>query len=223
MFFYIIIVLIIAIVTVAAMALGYLIFHNFQPGSAKIKADLDLMKKEIEDYVDQLIPLKQEDMELLSLNQINQAYRKAITTTAKGVFISIYNEPMIAYSYKKYVATNDNAVLYARTSRHEFVYRIKANKVKFFIDDELIGTLKENELLYSVENKRLLARINRHKDELWLPILVGDKEVASVINTDKAMDSTSRALEFVSQMGDKDEAIFLSLAVLELVNNNITT
>jgi len=209
------------LLTLGGFAIGYLIFNNFQPGSAKIQADLTKMKKEIADYADQLVPLHEKEMELLSLNQINQQIRKGIVTTIKGVFTSIYNEPMIAYSYKKYIATNANGILYARTAEDEYTYRIKAKQVKFFINNELVGTLKENGVLYSANNKRLMARINRHKDELWLPIIVGDKEVASVVNPDKAMKTNPRALEFVTNMKEETERVFLSLAILEMVNQDI--
>ena len=68
------------------------------------------MRTEIAPYVEDLVPLESEELELMSLNQLNQSLKKGMTTTAKGVFTSIYQEPLVAYSYKKYIV-NNNALL----------------------------------------------------------------------------------------------------------------
>ena len=66
-----------------------------------------------------------------------------------------------------------------------------------------------------------MARINRSNDELLLPVLVGDKEVASLINLDKTTKTNPRAFEFLSDMDEKEEAVLLSLAIFEFVKNEI--
>jgi len=205
---------------VAVYAL-YQLLTNFQPGRLKIKADLQKMKTEIQPFIDDLVPWTKEEMGLLSINQINKKIKKGIVTTAKGIITSIYHEPLIAWSYKRYVSPDNNAVIYARSSHHEFVFRLRKNKTELKIDDQVIGTLRENGVLYSSKTKRIMARINRSNDELFLPILVGDKEVASLINLDKTTKTNPRAFEFLSDMDEKEEAILLSLAIFEFVKNEI--
>jgi hypothetical protein len=218
---FLLIIAIIAGVTFIAISALYQLLVNFQPGRSKIKADLQKMKAEIQPFIDELVPWTKEEMELLSLNQINKKIKKGITTTAKGIITSIYHEPLIAWSYKRYVSPDNNAVIYARSSHHEFVFRIRKNKTEFKIDNQVIGTLRENGVLYSAKSKRLLARINRQSDELLLPVLVRDKEVASLINPEKTTKINPRAFEFLSKMDKEEEAILLSLAILEFVKNEI--
>ncbi len=211
----------IALVSGIAIYSLYQFLINFQPGKSKIKTDLQKMKAEIQPFVDQLVPWTKEEMELLSVNQINKKVKKGITTTAKGIITSIYHEPLIAWSYKRYVPPENNAVIYARSSHHEFVFRIKKDKTELKIDDQVIGTLRENGVLYSSKTKRLKARINRHMDELFLPVLVGEKEVASLINPEKTTKTNPRAFEFLSEMDKEEEAVLLSLAIFEFVKNEL--
>jgi len=211
------IIVIIAAASYAAVYALYQLLVNFQPGRSKIKADLQKMKAEIQPFIDDLVPWTKEEMELLSLNQINKTVKKGFVSTAKGVITSIYHEPLIAWSYKRYVSPENNAVIYARSSHHEFVFRIKKDKTEFKIDDHVIGELRENGILYSSKTNRLMARINKSKDELLLPVLVGDKEVASLINPNLTTKTNPRAFEFLSEMNNEEEAVLLSMAIFEMV------
>jgi len=214
----------IALIAVAAWAGVYALYQaliNFQPGKTKLKSDLRKMKAEIQPYVDQLIPWTKEELELLSANQINKKITKAIITTARGVITSIYHEPLIAWTYKKYLSPDENAIIYARSAHREFMFRTKKDQTEFHIDNALVGTLRNNGVLYSEKTKRLMARINRDPDELLLPVLVGDKEVASITNLQKTTKTNRRALEFLSEMNSDEETVLLSLTILEIVKNKL--
>lgn len=216
----IILLLVVALIAAASFAAIYALYQlliNFQPGRSKIKADLKKMKAEIQPFVDDLVPWTKEEMELLSINQINKKVKNGMVATAKGIITSIYHEPLIAWSYKRYVSPENNAVIYARSSRHEFVFRIRKDKTEVKIDNQEIGVLRENGVLYSAKTQRLMARINRSNDELLLPVLVGEKEVASLINPDKTTKTNPRAFEFLSEMNNQEEAVLLSLAIYEIV------
>jgi len=220
----IILLLIIAVIAAASFAAIYALYQlliNFQPGKSKIKADLKKMKAEIQPFIDELVPWTKEEMSLLSINQINKKVKNGLVATAKGIITSIYHEPLIAWSYKRYVSPETNAVIYARSSHHEFVFRIRKDKTEVKIDDQVMGTLRENGVLYSSKTKRLMARINRSEDELMLPVLVGEKEVASLINPDKSTRTNSRAFEFLSEMDNQEEAVLLSLAIFEMVKREV--
>jgi hypothetical protein len=219
--FLLVIIGLVVLFSFAAIYALYQVLVNIQPGRSKIKADLQKMKEEIQPFIDELVPWTKEEMELLSLNQINKKVKKGIITTAKGVITSIYHEPLIAWSYKRYVSPDNNAVIYARSSHHEFVFRIRKDKTEFKIDNQIIGSLRENGVLYSAKTKKLLARINRHPDELLLPVLVGEKEVASLINPKLTTRTNPRAFEFLSEMDKEEEAVLLSLAIYEFVKNEI--
>lgn len=213
----------IAVFSVASLAiyLLYQLLTNFQPGKSRVLKDFRKMRNEIKEWSDQLVPWSKEEMSLLSLRQVNQNIKRGMTKTAKGIFTSIYHEPVIVYNYRRYIAAKENAILYARTSQNEFAYRIKKKGIDVNIDGQYAGVLKENGGLYGGRRNRLLARINRD-DELKLhPIVVGDKEVASVQNPMKTDKHNPRAFQFLRPMESKEEKMFMALAILEMVQESL--
>ncbi len=209
-----------AIVVVGVTIVARLI-KNFQPGKSKVEEDINKMKTSIQIFINELIPWNKEELDLLSFNQINKKIGKGMVKTGQGVITSIYHEPMIAWSYKRYVGGGNNAVLYACTSHHEFVFRIRNNETNIIIDNEEVGQLRDNGLLYNTKTNLLMARINRDSDHLALPVLVGEKEVATLKRTGYIQETNSRAFELLVEMDDQEEAVLLSLAILEMTSRTL--
>jgi hypothetical protein len=204
----------------------YLVFsllsgHN--PGKRKVQDDLDRMKKELDPYVKDLVPIHKEELELFSLSQIHQLSRRK-TRTARGVYTTIFHEPILAYSYKRYLSKKLNAVMYARTSDHEFAFRIKDGEVRVVIDNQLVGVIKNNDALYSAKDNRMIARIGRDQ-EAYLPVFVHNREVAQVARTPKVAAEkllSTRAFSLVKgDLNKEEQQLLLSLSILELVNREV--
>lgn len=203
---------------VAAIFFGLNILKNYKPGRSRIQKDLGKIKSELQPWVNDLIPWNKEELEQLSLNVINKTRKKGVLTNVKGVFTTIYHEPLIAWYYRRYVAAGENAVLYMRTSKHEFVYRIKGEDVEVVIDDWFVGRIDPDGVLYDFKKKKALARINKQSELLSLPVLVNEKPVASLVNPAKASDKKNqRALDLVADMPKEEESMFLALSLLEMV------
>lgn len=213
--------IVVFIVAAFALYLAYQLLTNFSPGKSKILADFRQMRDEVRDWTAALVPMTKEELSLLSPRQVNQKIKRGLSKTAKGIFISIYEEPLVLYSYKKYIAAKKNAILYARTSKNEFVYRITKKGIDINIDGQYAGVLKENGAFYGGRRNRLIARINRD-DELQLhPVIIGDREVASVVNPTKILKHNPRAFQFLQPMEAKEEKVFLALAILEMVQESL--
>lgn len=200
------------------------VLPNLQPGKKKVQADLKKMKEEIKPWVSELVPLGNEELESMSTAQSKQVIKKRLTTTAKGVFSTIFEEPIVAYSYRRYIAAKENAILYVRTASKEIAYRIKNGKIQIVVNNKPLGVIKTNGALYSAKNNRLLARINREPQEL-LPVIVKDREVGSMVKhlpskNDKGI--SGRVFEFVrDDMDEEEKEAFLSLTVLEMVTHSL--
>ena len=217
-------ILVFTAVTIGGIWLMYKLLTNFQPSSNKIRQDLQAMKEEISIWISDLVPWKSDELELLSLNQANKVVKKGITTNAKGVITSIYHEPMIAWAYKRYFAGSNNAVLYARSSHHEFIYRIKKDSVQLHIDNQPIGEIRKDGKLYSIRTNRLLAQIHSKPVDGLLPIVVGDRELASLSNQTESLGTSTRAFQLLSEDLDREEeALLLSMSILELVQREVPT
>jgi len=211
-------------VTAGALFLLAKLFANFQPSRKRVQEDLEKMKRELEPFTVDLVPLDQEELELFSSSQINQLLKKRFVTTARGVFTSIYNEPLVAYSYKKYLSTGLNAILFARTARNEFLYRFKAKTIELRIDGKLVGVINNKGVLHGARTGKMLARLSEQQNELF-PVVVKNREVGNLV---KALPAPSkkglslRAFEFVKEdLSEEEETLFLSMAVLEMVKRSV--
>lgn len=220
---FIITALVFALALVGAMFLLYQLVTNFQPSSNKVNQDIQQLKRELANWTAELIPWKEEDLELLSVNQTNQTITKRVTKMIKGVFTSIYHEPMIAYAYKKYVgSSSENAVVYATTADHEFVYRIKKKEIQLQIDGRHVGVLKNGAQLYNAQNNKLVAKIDRNKHGGNLPLLLGDREIANLAPPSENPTTSSRAFEYVNDgLEDNEKLVLLSLTTLELISREV--
>ncbi len=211
-----------SLISIAAITLLFYLVSNFQPGSNKITKDLKQMKAEVDKWVSDLVPFKQEELEQLSLNQINQVRKKGLTTTAKGVFTTIYHEPVFLYAYKRYLGNGHNGILYARTSEREFLFRIRPKFMELRIDDQLIGQIKEGGLLYSARTDRLLAKIKEPAGEDLQHIIIGDQDVASLVGPEAKTSDLSRAFEIVrNNLTNDEELVLQALTIYELVKREI--
>jgi hypothetical protein len=219
---------IITIVTLVSAGAGVYMLSkaipNFQPGNKKIQADFLALKTEIEKLNLDLVPVSQEELELFSFDQVHQQKSKGVAPTQRGVFTSIYHEPVMAYAYKEYLGSGKNGIVYARTAKHEFYYRYKKKEVSLTIDNQNVGVIRDNGILYSNKTKRPLARLNREQADL-MPVLVNDREVASLTKkikqNPKAKNLSIRAFEFVKNDISKQETyLLLALTLLEYLEQN---
>lgn len=195
--------------------------QNFQPGRQKIQKDLQQGREELKPWVAELVPWSREEMEQLSFNQVKRTSKKGVVSSSKGIFTTIYHEPVIAWIYKRYVSPKENALLYARTSQQEFIYRIKNNEVELVIGDQLIGMIDPQGRLVSMKGNKQLAQINRQGQELLMPVRIGTKEIGSLANLEKTGKINHRALQMLSEMEKEEEEVFLALAILEMVRTDL--
>ncbi|MEN0003304.1 MAG: hypothetical protein AAF798_04145 [Bacteroidota bacterium] len=210
------------LVTIIALVWVLRIFSSYNPGKKRVQEDLKKMKLDLDQQNVELVPIDEGELELFSTNQIKQILKKGITTTATGVFTTIFDEPVLAYSYKKYVSKGHNAILLVRTANHEFAYRIQKGEIRIVIDSQLVGALKADGVLYGAKSQKVLAKVNRESDR-QLPVLVNNREVGNLAlvptGSSKLKD---RAFQFVRDDLSRDERnIFLSLAALEMVMQKV--
>ena len=91
----------IVVLAVVGISLSMKMMQNYNPGRNKVQADLKQIRAELAPLVADLVPWSEEEMEQLSLNQVHRANKKGVAKTAKGVFTTVYHEPVIAWAYKR--------------------------------------------------------------------------------------------------------------------------
>lgn len=197
------------------------VFKDFQPGNKKIQADLKKMQEELDGLAIDLVPLDLEEMESASYTQEQQAAKKRFTTTARGVFTTIYHEPIIAYSYKKYVGSKTQGLIFAKTTRRQYAYLIRPKGVQIVVNKSLLGTFDENEgILRAGKKNKLIARIQKGPEGMR-PIIIGEREIASLtpVRFDKGKVALSqRAFAFVKpDISAEEIPIFLSIGIYMMI------
>ncbi len=219
----IVLIFILFCIAILAVSLFYLIFKllvSFKPSSKSFSEDLDKLKKEIALWSSNLVPWNEEEMELLSLNQEKKSTKKGLNRKAKGIFTTIFHEPLFAYNYKKYMGKGNQAILYAKTSHRTFSYLLNNDETLVFIDDKKVGLLKDGNLV-GYENQTLAKVNSGETDTLNTSIVINDREVAGLVNPSNIDKVNPRAFSFVEKMDTKEEAVFLSMAILELVKRDV--
>lgn len=214
-----------ATIIIGGLLITSLITKNLAPSKKRMGMEIQRMKEDMDLWAGELIPVNKEELELFSLGQDKQLIRKGITTTAKGLFTTIYHEAVMAYSYRQYLGNNDkaNGLLYARTAEHEYTYWISKGIGTLFIDGQEVGTLSLDGKLRGKRTGKEIARIDKEQTE-FLPVRVGNRELGSI---SKKATSTGdglhdRAFEFMQEeLNDKEEQLFLALVLKELVTRTV--
>jgi hypothetical protein len=201
--------------------LAYQVMLNFHPGPERVRTELDKLLLSFKDVLPDLVPLDKNELELISHSQALSEVRGGIAKTAKGIIISIFEEPMMAFAYKRYTGQNENAALLVRTAHQEIFYRIRNQQVQVSLNNQPIGVIERNGVLYSPGNFQPLAQINKINRKDAYPITVEGKEVATLIPEDKTLKVHQRALQFVGQLNKREELFLIILLGWDLVRDKI--
>jgi hypothetical protein len=212
-------------IVIGGLAMTSLVAKNMAPGKKRFALETTRMKQDMDQWAGELIPINKEELELFSLGQDKQVLRKGITTTAKGIYTTIYNEPVLAYSYREYLGKADkpNGLLVARTAEHDYYYWINKGVANLYIDGQEVGTISRDGVLTGKKTGKVIATLDK-KGERMLPVTVGSREVGSLTkkqaNAEKGLQE--RAFEFLAnELNDKEEQLFLALILEELVSRSI--
>jgi len=202
------------------------VFPNFQPGNKKVQADLREMRADVEAEVAELVPLGEKELELLASEDEDRSRKKRLTTLVKGKLATIFHEPVAIYRYKHYLSSSGkDAVLYAKTTDHEYFYWIKAKGTKVVIDESLIGTLENKSVLFRGKSNDMIALIKRDAPE-YMPVLIQGVEVANLIRPEQQTGQalSSRAFGYVKEgLSREEHAILMALTIHELLMRKLET
>lgn len=200
------------------------IFPNFRPGSKKIQADLRKMREELQETADTLIPLTAAELENLAAKPGEQNAKKGFTKKYRGIYTTIFHEPVVAYIYKKYLRSGKEALLLAKTARTDFYYWIRPKGIQLVINEKLIGTLQHDRKLYGGKNRRLIASL-REEEEGYMPVIVGEREVGAIrkeaVEKEKS-ELSSRAFSYVAkELSEGEKALLMAYVILDLTQRQL--
>lgn len=193
------------------------------PSQKRIQRDLGYFRTETKEWRDKLIPWEEEkEMELFSLNSQTKWSKQGFDKVLKGVYYSIYNEPMLTFGFKNYIRNSWNTLIWGATHSHEFIYRGKKKQTDFFIDRQHVGHITDKGLMYSSQSKRLLGRRNDLNPQYY-SVVIWDREVAHLMRPKKADRINPRAFEVMEEMTEQEELLLMALGFLTIIreSNNL--
>lgn len=197
--------------------------RNRMPGKKRRAAAVAELRADLDQWSDTLVPLNKEELDLFSLTQDKQVVKTGSTATAKGTFTTIFHEPVVSYSYRRYLGKQVNELLYARTAEHDYVYWTENGRTTLEIDNQPVGAI-ENGTLFGQRTGKELARIAATPRDNYLPVSVGNREVGALTTLPARADDplSQRAFEFIpDDLDAKEEQLLMSLATLALVRRSL--
>lgn len=204
----------------AGTAAMYRLVQNFQPGKQKVRKDLAAMQEELKPVIPELIPIKKDELELLSRNQINESRKKRVTTKGKGVFTSIYQEPMIAWSMRKYLGSERNSLVYARTANHEFFLRSKSKETTISVDNQVALRLMKDGKMLDGRGKKVVGYLYQESEsDPQIAVYVGRKEVAAIQHIPETTNPQPRVFNYVSDVDPGEQLALLAMTIAYLTKD----
>ena len=196
---------------------------NRMPGKNKRAAAVAELKADMDTWSAELIPLNKQELDLFSLAQDKQVVKTGTGATAKGTFTTIFHEPVVSYSYRRYLGNQGNELLYVRTAEHDYVYWTENGKTTLEIDGQPVGQIDGGKLYGSKTGKELAGIATAVRDGVQ-PISVGNREVGALTLRPLGKDDplSQRAFQFIpDDLNDKEEQLLMSLATRELVKRSV--
>jgi hypothetical protein len=208
---------------VAVMVFFKMWSSNRMPSKKQRGRAVREMKEEMDNWSADLVPLNKEELDLFSLAQDKQVVKTGAGASAKGTFTTIFHEPVVSYSYRRYLGKQVNELLYARTAGHDYVYWTENGKTSLEIDSQPVGTIDKGALFGNKTGKEI-ASIGTVARENYLPVNVGNREVGAITTLAVAKSDalSQRAFQFIPEdLNEKEEQLLMSLATLELVKRSL--
>ncbi|MEM6395727.1 MAG: hypothetical protein AAF741_05220 [Bacteroidota bacterium] len=220
-------VLTLTLLSVAFLISLFVLFRKLSegrmPGPKKRSDELQKLQTDMDSWAGKLVPIGAEELDLFSLSQSKQVVKTGASTSAKGLFTTIFQEPILAYSYKRYLGKKVNDLLYARAAEHEYVYWTENGTTKVQIDGQQVGELRDR-TIFGQRTGQPLAQIAKQAKNNYLPIEVGGREVGGLSTEPPAKEQSlkQKALEFIPpDLTEKEEQLMLALITRELVLQSI--
>ncbi|MCC6283455.1 MAG: hypothetical protein IT262_22810 [Saprospiraceae bacterium] len=191
---------------------------NFNPESKAWKAALERLRTRMRSQAaGMLVPWDEEMLSLLSLNQSVTKKPGWFDRATEGVVSTIYQEPVVAYASH---SSGNTGLLLARTSNKEFIFRIKAKETEVWVDGQPFAVLIDGTLLAAGRGSKILARLESGRDEMQVPVLLGDKTAAAISHPNRTdAGPNPRAVTLLRPVNADEELALLALALLQILKS----
>jgi len=184
-------------------------------GNNRIEREKEDIANEVAALSSELIPWNRKDAELLSYGCINKKINRG--DGAKGVFVSIYDEPMVSFSSKSFKSSKMKQMMMAMTANHKMLYIKTPKSTKCYFNDQQIGFMTDDFKFYNMK-KRLAGRINSGGDDSYSSVIYKDAELGLINPLSFDAPFNKRVFDLINdKLSAEGEIILLCMTFYYLV------
>jgi len=182
----------------------------------RLKRDIRELRKMINIYIDGLIPLTLEEIQLLSANPISKIKRRSRYSTASGYLSTIYREPLFAYGLRKYHKTG-RTIMLVQSERSEYKYLFNKGHTQLYKDDQLVGHITMDDKLMNTQPSEM-ARIDVGNSGRYATIYSDDQDLAHLnVRSIEGVEVSERAFSAFHNFDNKDSETLIYLSLYHLL------
>lgn len=189
---------------------------NFNTESKSWKNALERLRGHLRSQAaGMLVPWDEEMMSLLSINQSVTKKPGWFDRSTEGVLSTIYQEPVIAFASQ---TTGNTGLLMARTSKKEFIFRMKGKETEVWVDGQPFGIFINGTLLSAGRSSSMLAQLEAGKDEMQIPVRLGNTTAAAINNPHRTdAGPNPRAVTLLRPINAEEEIALLAVTLLQVL------
>lgn len=212
---------------VLAVVLGgalYFIFREIMKYKSGISGTRSAAIKdllELEEIVDgyELAPWHLEEIDLISRNYEVQTKSELHAFVDYGCFLSIYEEPIMAYATKEY-KNNERRLIVLRFNQSTYHFNILGSKVEMTQGGKAIGQVSLDSGL-EIDLRGNRAQIDTSDVVGLIPLSLDKKEILGIATDDEQAGHTGRMLKKLNDYDEKDGELILLSISFALANKQI--
>lgn len=191
---------------------------SLNPQSNAWKRTIQRLRDHVRKQSDQvLVPWDAEMLGLLSTKLAKVKKSGFFDPVSSGMFTTIYQEPVVGYAG---IQSGNTAILVAKTSDREFVYRQKGTETEIWLNGQPLGLLVGDTMLAPGRGSKLLARLDTAAGAHTIPVLMGDKTAAGMRNSDADGGPNPRALTLLRPLQAEEENALLALSLWKMLHKS---
>lgn len=184
--------------------------------NARLKNDFNKMDLALQQVKAELIPLNNEELELLSFNQDLKKSSGWVNKATTGTITSIYQEHLAKYMFRSYYFAAISSILFVRTTDYKFAYVFGRRKCDIFINDQYAGSLNRKAEFVGPQGRRVLLRLHRQHDQSTM-IKILDREVAIMNHLSPKDLSITRMFSWEDTKSIEEKLLLLMIGFLRNV------
>jgi len=184
----------------------------------QLQRDLSHLDRLMGEFKDGLIPFEGEEFKLLSANPIIKQNRKINSVVSRGVLSTIYQEPLVAFSFKEN-KNEDNILLLAQTDKNKYQMRFKDGETDVYLNDQHYGYINDNHEFIDSRNE-VVGKIEKGIGKEYVKVLLNEKNAAHINVKKSEIGESERVFSLFHEFKheDSEEMVLLTLYYLFIEN-----